>query len=96
MLLVENGIIDEQITIPDAPGEEELKSADITVNAINDMVVNGNSVIYLTDENGTLYKQTIAADESVMLISVGDKITVKYTDTEIDKIKQIASWKKAN
>ena len=95
-LLVENGILEEQAQIPNQPSEDELKSAQITVASINDMVVGGNSVIYLTDENGVLYKQTLAADESVILISVGDKITVKYTDTEIDKIKQIASWTKAD
>ena len=91
-LLVENGIIEEPTDIPETPDENDLKSADITVTAINDMVVNGNSVIYLTDENGVLYKQTLATDESVMLISVGDKITVKYVDTEIEQIKQISSW----
>lgn len=95
-LLVENGILEEQIPAPEAPNEDELKSVEITVSAINDMVINGNSVIYLTDENGTLYKQTLSADESVMLISVGDKITLKYSDTDIEKIKQIASWTKAS
>ena len=95
-LLVENGILEEQAQIPNQPSEDELKSAQITVASINDMVVGGNSVIYLTDENGVLYKQTLAADESVILISIGDKITVKYTDTEIEMIKQIASWTKAD
>ena len=95
-LLVENGILEEQSPSTEVPDDENLKSSEITVSAINDMVINGNSVIYLTDENGTLYKQTLAADESVMLISVGDKITVKYTDTDIEKIKQIASWAKTN
>ena len=56
------------------------------------MVVNGNSVLYITDENGVLYKQTLSQDESVILISVGDKITVKYLDTEIERIKQIKAW----
>ena len=93
-LLVENGIIEEQIPDVNVPNEDELKNADVTVSAISDMVVNGNSVRYITDENGVLYKQTLAADESVMLISVGDKITVKYTDTDIEKIKQMSAWSK--
>ncbi len=95
-LLVENGIIEESADIPETPDESDLKSAEITVAAINDMVINGNSVIYITDENGMLYKQTLASDESVMLISVGDKITVKYADTEIEQIKQISTWTKTN
>ena len=89
-LLRENGIIDEeQVPVPD---EESIKSVDITVSAIREMTVDGTSVIYVVDENGIFYKQSISADESVMLISVGDKLTVKYTDTEIEKIKQISSW----
>lgn len=91
-LLVDNGIIEDVIPTPDLPDESELKSAEITVCAVKDVTVNGNSVIYFTDENGVFYKQTVSADESIMLISVGDKITVKYSDTEIDKIKQLSSW----
>lgn len=90
-LLLQNGIITEE----EAPEPEKptSKSADIKVTDIKTMVVDGSSVIYITDENGTLYKQSIAADESVILIGVGDSITVEYTDTDIDKIKQMVSWK---
>lgn len=90
-LLLQNGIITEE----EAPEPEKptSKSADIKVTDIKTMVVDGSSVIYITDESGTLYKQSIAADESVILIGVGDSITVEYTDTDIDKIKQMVSWK---
>ena len=89
-LLEENGIIEEEEA--PAPSEDSIKSADVTVSAIREMTLDGTSVIYIVDENGVFYKQSISADESVMLITVGDKLTIKYTDTEIEKIKQISSW----
>lgn len=89
-LLRSNGIISEG-DIP-APDDSNTQSADITVSDIRTVAVNGTSVIYITDENGVLYKQSVGADESVMLIGVGDRLTVKYTDTDIEKIKQMVSW----
>ncbi len=89
-LLEENGIIKKEEA--PAPSEDSVKSIDVTVSAIREMTVDGTSVIYIVDENGVFYKQSISADESVMLIAVGDKLTLKYTDTEIEKIKQISSW----
>ena len=50
-------------------------------------------MLYITAEDGTLYKQSIADDESVVLIGIGDTITVEFADTEIAKIKQMVSWK---
>ena len=89
-LLKEYGVISGD----DAPtvDEDSVKSADITVADITTVVVDGTSVIYITDENGIRYKQSVAADESVILIGKGDKLTIKYTDTAIDKIKQMVSW----
>ena len=90
-LLIENGIIDESEE-PQAPEVTDALSADITVANIREVVSNGTSVLYITGEDGVLYKQSVSADESIILISVGDKITVKYTDTDIEKIKQMVSW----
>lgn len=90
-LLVENGVIDESEK-SELPEVADALTADIIVADIREVVSNGTSVLYITDENGTLYKQSVSADESIMLISVGDKITVKYTDTDIEKIKQMISW----
>ncbi len=90
-LLLENGIIaEEEAPEPEKP---DTKSAEFTVAEIKTMVVDGSSVVYVTDDKGTLYKQSVSDDESVILINVGDTITVEYTDTDIDKIKQMVSWK---
>lgn len=88
--LKENGVISGEAT-PEVD-DTNSESVDITVADITTVVVDGTSVIYITDENGIRYKQSIAADESVILIGKGDKLTVKYTDTAIEKIKQMVSW----
>jgi hypothetical protein len=92
-LLRENGIIgEEEIPVP----EQNVVVGDITVAKIRTVTIDGTSVIYISDEQGTLYKQSIAADESVMLIGEGDKISVSFADTDISQIKQLVSWKYIN
>lgn len=90
-LLVENGIIEEA---PEdvAPEPEEYESAQITVADVKTFVLDGTSWVYITDEEGTVYKQSVVADERVVLLAVGDKLEVKYTTTDIGKIKQIADF----
>ena len=57
------------------------------------VTINGETVAYITDENGILYKKALSGDETHMLLVIGDKITLKYTDTAInEKIKSIVSW----
>ena len=90
-LLRENGIISEEELPP--PDESNTVVGDITVSKIRIVTLDGSSVLYITDEQGTLYKQSVSADESVMLIGEGDKISVSFTDTDISEIKQIISWK---
>ena len=92
-LLKEKGVIVEDGQ-PAEPTQPEALSADIVVADIRTVTVDGTSVLYITDENGVLYKQSVSADESIMLIKNGDSITVKYHDTSIAGIKQIASWTK--
>ncbi len=90
-LLRENGIIEN---IPDKPADEsdEYETAEITVAAINTFVIDGNSWVYITDATGVVYKQSVAANEQMVLVSVGDQLTVNYLETEIAGIKQIVSF----
>ncbi len=92
-LLAQNGIVNEE---ENTPPTEAVQSADIEVNEMRTVSINGNSIVYITAADGTLYKQSVADDESIMLIAKGDKITVQYTDTDIEKIKQITSWRLSN
>ena len=46
--------------------------------------------------DGYLYKQAIASDEKVMLLTEGDIIKIEYYDTTIEGIRQITSWEFSN
>ncbi len=89
-LLEENGIIKKE----EAPPAEEVatETKEITVQMLKTVVVDGNTVIYICDADGILYKQKVSDDESIVLIEYGDKITIEYSKTDIEQIKQIVSW----
>ncbi|MBR6681068.1 MAG: hypothetical protein IKL59_07400 [Clostridia bacterium] len=89
-LLGKEGIIDEEET-NEAVGDEK-KSAEITVKEIRLATVSGESVVYINGSDGSLYKQNLASDETLLLIESGDKITVEYYDTDVEKVKKLDSW----
>jgi hypothetical protein len=90
-LLVENGIIDEAPDAPE-PETEEYESATITVTDVRTFVLDGTSWVYITAEDGAIYKQSVVADERMVFLKVGDKLDVKYVTTDIGKIKQIKEF----
>ncbi len=89
-LLRDEGIIKDEAPIPPS----ETLEANVEVRDIRIITVGGESVMYITAQDGTLYKNTVASDESLMLLTVGAKIKVKYLDTENEKIKQMISFEK--
>ncbi len=93
-LLYSNGVLEREEEKPDEP-VVETKTATVTVADVRFVTVDGNSVVYLTGEDKVLYRLSVADNESVMLIGVGDKLDVTYADTDTEKIKQIVSftWK---
>ena len=91
-LLTQEGIIKEEEAPQITPPEVETKTATFTVTEIRIITVDGNSVIYLTGDDGNLYKQNIASDEKLLLVKENDNLNVNYHDTDVEKIKQIVSW----
>ena len=87
-LLAKNGVLSENDVEETTPNET------ITVKDVRIVLIDNVSVAYITSETGEVYKKSIVSDESIMLISQGDSIKVYYTDTEIDKIREIISWEK--
>lgn len=87
-LLKQNGIITDGSSSTD----ETVPSADITVKNVRIVTMGGESVVYITGSDGCLYKQSVAADESVLLIEEGSELTVSYYETDVEKIRQIAQW----
>lgn len=72
---------------------QETLSLDITVKEIKRTTVSGNEILYFITEDGTYFKQSVASDETIMFINIGDKISVSYYKTTIEKINQMIEWK---
>ena len=91
-LLKQEGIVDD--TKPEVSPEAQ-NAVTILVEDVRIVTVSNQSVVYLTASDGLLYKQTLDADERMMLIKCGDTISVLYQDTEVAEIRQIVSWNSA-
>lgn len=50
------------------------------------------ATVYITDVGGEVYKGYLEADEALILIRVGDVLSVKYTESDIERIHIISSW----
>lgn len=85
--LAKRGVIEED-EIP-AP---ETKTADLTVKMVRLATVGGETVVYITAEDGTVYRGTLASDESLILITEDMSLTVEYSETEHERIRAIARW----
>ena len=90
-LLKEEGIISGDIDATPDNGSET-QSVTITVDNIRIATVNGESVVYINGSDGNLYKKILAEDETMMLIEIGNKIAVTYTDSDNEKIKNLVTW----
>ena len=64
----------------------------ITVENVRIAMVSDVSTVYITSTDGKVYKGYLEADESLILIRVGDRIDVRYTVGEIENIYTISSW----
>ena len=85
--LAKRGVITEE-ELP-AP---ETKTADLTVKTVRLATVGGETVVYLTAEDGTVYRGALASDESLILVTEGMALTVEYAETEHAKIRAIVKW----
>lgn len=83
-LLSENGIVNGSST-----GDAENIKAEFSVTRITDAVIEGNTYYYISGDDGYTYKCRVADFESVILIDIGDPVSVVYTDTENEKIREI-------
>lgn len=87
-LLKQEGVIDETQS-----GEVLTeKQTEILVHEVRIVTLSNQSVVYLTGEDGNLYKQALVNDERLLLIHEGDRLKISYYDTEIPKIYQINTW----
>lgn len=82
---------DKDIVIEETP-DTQLPTVDVTVAELRIVTVGGESVVYITAQDGCLYKRSVAKDESVLLIREGDTVSLSYADTDNERIKEILEW----
>lgn len=85
-LLRENGIL----------GSATLTGTEytFTVSEIRTVQLGGEPVIYILGDDGNTYKGNISADESLITVREGDRISVTATDSDIDGLLNVETWNK--
>lgn len=68
------------------------KEITVTVKNVRIAMIADVATVYITAENGDVYKGYLEADETLILIQNGDKISLKYTDGDTERIHIISSW----
>lgn len=72
------------------PGKEELEAdneCELVVADIRDIVIDGNTYIYLIGENGELFKGKASKLESLLLVKPGDTVKLKAAGNEIVSVE---------
>ena len=87
-------LLKQEGILTDGSVSNDEMSAEINVSDVRIITINGESVIYITGDDGNLYKQTISADETLMFINKDMTIKVFYYPTDTDGIRQLMSWEK--
>ena len=90
--LKSEGIIDK---IPENTQGSNISEATVEIADIKVYTVGGESVFYITATDGQIYKQRLCDDEYLIILRVGDEVTVKYrTDNEGSPlIREMISFK---
>lgn len=85
-LMAENGIATNGSQV-----EENLPEKTITVEDIKYINMNGETYVYITANDKSVYKQNFADNETLIFIQPGDKIKVYYIENE-SGINELVSY----
>ncbi|MBE5944725.1 MAG: hypothetical protein E7258_07375 [Lachnospiraceae bacterium] len=76
-LMIENGIVSGETVI-----DETIPSKMITVQEVQYITMNGETYVYITAKDGSVYKQNFADNETLIFIRAEDRIKVYYNEME--------------
>ena len=68
------------------------QNIEITVADVRIAMISNVSTVYITAEDGRVFKGYLEADEALILIRKGDKLIINYLPTDIERICNISSW----
>lgn len=92
-LLKENGISAKTST---ESMEKQYAHQHVTVKNIRFANIGEDTYVYITDQNGNVYKEKFADDETLIFIQENDVIDIYYEETQETKIRTIEEWKSKN
>ena len=72
--------------------DSEALEATVTVERVDVVTVAGLATVYITATDGNVYKGYLDTDESLILVGVGDKLNITYSEGSTEKIYVISSW----
>ncbi len=88
-LLVKNGVVNA----PEKPDpDDDAKSAAITVVSVRDVVIGGETYVYITASDGNIYKCRVSANEKIIMVEIGDILDIKYVETDVEGIREILTF----
>ena len=87
-LLRTNGITSGTPNLP----EDKTETHAVSVYSISIIPVDSETIVYITGDDGKVYKAYFKDDESLILIRKGDKINIKCSKTDIEGIYSLVSW----
>ena len=67
----------------------EVAETTITIASIKDVVIDGNSYIYLIDKDNNIFKTKISSNEDALLLNVGDKVKLTHSGKNITSFEKI-------
>ena len=73
--------------------EVEYKTKTFTITNIYSVVVGGNTQFYFEDTKGNIYMTDISKSIKLPVLTIGDRITVTYTETEVKGYYSVANVK---
>ena len=80
-LMKQNGILNDSVLAPD----QTTPKAEVKVVKTRIVTVDDDSLLYITADDGCVYKKSIMADESIMLINEGDEIEIAYSESNVER-----------
>ncbi len=68
---------------------DEVQEKTVTIASIKYIDIDGNTYIYLIDKDNSIFKAKASANEEMLLLNVGDKVKITYSENTILSCKKI-------
>lgn len=91
-LLKQEGVLDDEGNKPSGEANEPPAPIEVTVKVVKREIYEG--IVYLTCDDGNIYKKQLSEDETMLFIAEGDELKITYLETKTAGIRKLVSWEK--